>query len=95
MAKGKKTGGGSRKGVPNRATADVRAAIAMVASETAPKLSAWLAEIEDPAKRLDVFIKLIEYHIPKLSRAELTGQDGGPLQVNIVDPTRRPHGPAE
>ena len=44
MAKGKKTGGGSRKGVPNRATADVRAAIAMVASETAPKLSAWLAE---------------------------------------------------
>jgi hypothetical protein len=48
MAKGKKTGGGSRKGVPNKATADVRAAIATLAEECAPKLIDWLREVEDP-----------------------------------------------
>lgn len=83
MAKGKKTGGGSRKGVPNKATADVRAAIATLAEECAPKLIDWLREVEDPAKRIDLFTRLIEYHIPKLSRAELTGKDGGVLQVHV------------
>ena len=31
MAKGKKTGGGSRQGVPNKTTVDVREAIALIA----------------------------------------------------------------
>jgi hypothetical protein len=76
MAKGKKTGGGSRKGVPNKATTDVRAAIALLASRNVSRLEAWLLEIEDPAKRVDLFLRAIEYHIPKLARTELTGKDG-------------------
>jgi len=32
---------------------------------------------------------MAEYHIPKLARTEHTGEGGGPLQVNIIDPTRR------
>jgi hypothetical protein len=82
MAKGIKTGGGSRKGVPNKATADVRAAIALIAERNIEAFEGWLQDIEDPAKRCDVFLRAIEYHIPKLQRTELTGKDGGAIVVN-------------
>jgi len=91
VAKGKKYGG-RKKGTPNKSTADVRAAIAQIAQNNVGKVQQWLEAIEDPAKRVGLFLDLCEYHIPKLSRAELAGEGGGPLQVNIVDPTRR--GPA-
>lgn len=77
-------GGGSRKGIPNKATADVRAAIAIVAEGCAPKIKEWLDAIEDAGKRLDLYLKMLEYHIPKLGRVEVTGKDGGPLEVKIV-----------
>lgn len=82
MAKGHKTGGRA-KGVPNKATADVRAAIAEFASANVDKMTGWLNEIEDPAKRLDLYLRAIEYHIPKLSRAEVTGDGGKPLEVTV------------
>lgn len=69
MARGKKTGGRSR-GTPNKATQDVRAAIALIAERNVQSFETWLTQIEDPAKRCDVFLRAIEYHIPKLSRAE-------------------------
>jgi hypothetical protein len=62
---------GRPKGSINRATADVRQAIAVVATAEAPNISAWLNEIEDPAKRLDLFLRMLEYHVPKLGRLEL------------------------
>ena len=82
--KGKKTGGGSRKGIPNKTTSKVREIIAKLCQGVAPKLQGWLDEVEDPGKRLDLALKLFEYDIPKLGRVELTGQDGGPLQVKLV-----------
>jgi hypothetical protein len=84
MAKGKFTGGGSRAGVPNKATTDVRNAIAVFASAHAATISEWLLAVEDPGKRLDLYFRALEYHIPKLGRTELTGADEGPLQVSIV-----------
>lgn len=84
MALGKKTGGGSRAGKPNKATTDVRAAIAVFASANVGQMSEWLAEIEDPAKKLDLYLRALEYHIPKLARQEHTGEDGGPIVVEIV-----------
>ena len=81
MAKGKKTGGGSRAGVPNKATQDVRAAIAAFASANVGQMSVWLAGIDDPAKKLDLYLKAIEYHIPKLARSEVSGPDGGPVET--------------
>lgn len=47
MAKGKKYGGGSRKGKPNKATADARAAIAMFVDRNAHRLQGWLDAIAD------------------------------------------------
>lgn len=89
MARGKKTGGGSRMGKPNRATADVRAAIAIIAQKNVGKVQQWLEDIEDPAKRVGLFLDLCEYHIPKLARTEITGQDGGPviIQAMLTDDT--------
>ncbi len=83
---------GRPKGSPNRATADVRAAIATFAEGNAHKLQEWLDRVAegsdgvrpDPAKAADLYLRAIEYHIPKLARTEVTGQDGGPVEVSAI-----------
>jgi hypothetical protein len=85
MAKGKKTGGGSRKDRPNKSTARAREAIALFVDNNAPRLQGWLDEIAEsdgPKAALDAFKDLIEYHVPKLARTELTGEGGGPVQLS-------------
>ena len=80
MAKGKKTGGGSRKGSPNKATAVAREAIAAFVDGNADRLQGWLdqiAEEKGPQAAFDAFSTLLEYHVPKLARQEITGKDGG------------------
>jgi hypothetical protein len=72
--------GGRTKGVPNKVTTDVRAAIAQFAQANVGNMTAWLLEVEDPAKRLDLYLRAIEYHLPKLGRMEHTGADEGPIQ---------------
>lgn len=79
--------GGSRKGIPNKATANARAAIAKFVDGNADRLNRWLDEIEEkdgPKAAFQCFSDLLEYHVPKLSRTELTGKDGGALQVNVI-----------
>lgn len=90
MAKGRKTGRRG-KGVPNRATADVRATIALIAERNITSVETWLAEIEDPSVRMNCFLRMLEYHVPKLLRTELSGAGGKALTVQIIDPTRRGH----
>jgi hypothetical protein len=55
-----------------------------VAEQNVEAVHRWLAEIEDPAKRLDLYLRLLEYHIPKLARTEVSGVDGQALQINVV-----------
>jgi hypothetical protein len=86
------TGIGRPKGSPNKATAAVREAIAVFAEGNAHKLQEWLDDIAmgvggnkpDPAKAADLYLRAIEYHIPKLARTEMTGPDGGPVQVSGI-----------
>ena len=83
---------GRPKGSPNKATAAVREAIAVFAEGNAHKLQEWLDDIAmgvggnkpDPAKAADLYLRAIEYHIPKLARTEMTGVDGGPVQVSGI-----------
>ena len=80
MAKGVKTGGGSRKGSPNKATAAAREAIAAFVDGNADRLQGWLDEIhaeKGAEAAFSCFSSLLEYHVPKLQRTELTGKDGG------------------
>jgi hypothetical protein len=86
MAKGIKTGGGSRKGVPNKSTAQAREAIALFVDGNADRLQGWLdqiAEDKGPQAAFDCFTSLLEYHVPKLARHELTGQNGDKIKVQV------------
>jgi hypothetical protein len=47
MAAGRKSGGGSRKGVPNKATAAVREAITRVLEGNAENFGRWLASVAE------------------------------------------------
>jgi len=88
-------GKGRKKGVPNRATADVRATIALIAGRNVTLLQTWLERVgkRDPARAADLLLRMLEYHIPKLARTEMTGAAGGPvqqsLQVTFVPATPR------
>lgn len=89
MPKGVKYGG-RVAGTPNKATQDVRECIAIFAEKNVSKLEEWLNATADgdpsngvkpdPGKAADLFLKAIEYHIPKLARTEHTGEDGGAVK---------------
>ena len=84
MATGYKTGG-RQKGTPNKATNEARQAISLFVEGNIQRLQEWLDRIadDDPQKAFDSFMKVVEYHIPKLSRAEHTGADGGAIEHSV------------
>jgi len=75
--KPKRAGAGRPKGAINKTTADVRAAIALIAEKNVKKLDGWLTRIgrHDPARAMELYLRMIEYHIPKLTRAEIVRPD--------------------
>jgi hypothetical protein len=81
---GAREGAGRPAGVPNKATGEVKAAIAAFTSANVDKLDEWLNSIEDPAKRLDLYFKALEYTMPKLARSELVGDKENPISVSLV-----------
>jgi hypothetical protein len=77
---------GRTKGVPNKATANAREAIAAFVDANAGRLQGWLDEIatrDGPAMAFRCVQDLLEYHIPKLARTELTGKDGEPIHTTV------------
>lgn len=77
--------GGRQKGTPNKATTDVRAAMAQIAQKGVGKFWAWLEKIEDPAARCNVYLRLLEFHIPKLNRTIFTGGEADePVRIEVV-----------
>ena len=80
---------GRKKGTPNKRAnedrADVRAMIAAIAERKILEVETWLNRVakRDPDKALDKYLKLIEYHVPKLQRTEVTGLDGAALSVEL------------
>jgi len=84
---------GSRKGCPNRSTSNAREAIARFVDGNAERLQGWLdeiAETQGPEKAFKCVVDLIEYHVPKLARTELTGGGEGSepvrVRIHLVDP---------
>lgn len=77
-------GPGRTKGVPNKSTAIAREAIARFVDGNAQRLEGWLdqiAEQDGPKAAFQCFMDVVEYHVPKLARTEVTGAAGGPVQV--------------
>lgn len=78
--------GGRKAGVPNKATQNAREAIAKFVDGNSHRLEGWLDQIasDSPEKAFRAFMDVVEYHVPKLARTEVTGADGGAVQVEIV-----------
>lgn len=76
---------GRPKGIPNKNTLKIRNAFQMLLEAKADDLKALIDRIEkdDPARALDLMLKLAEYVTPKLARTEMTGLDGKDLFDNI------------
>jgi len=78
-------GRGRKKGVPNKVTTEFRETIRNLLEKNEKNISKWLDQVaeQDPSKALDHIGKLAEYAAPKLSRAEVTGDGGGPVKSEV------------
>lgn len=76
---------GKKPGTLNKNTRAIREAYQKLTEDNLDNMSLWLHQIaaDDPAKAMDLMIKLSEYIIPKLARTEVTGNDGSDLFKNI------------
>lgn len=86
-AKKPKTGG-RVKGTPNKATVTFKETVTALLQSNSDNIAIWLRQVaedkDDPGRALDLLAKLAEYAYPKLARTEMTGPDGGPMQVEEV-----------
>ncbi len=63
-------GKGRPRGSGNRVTRDVKAAITQIAEHNVDDFETWLRQIKDPARRCEVFLKVLAYHLPQLTKVE-------------------------
>jgi hypothetical protein len=71
--RGRKTGGGSRRGRPNKATQSARELFQALVDGNAHRIQGWLDAVEEeqgPALALKLFIEVADFCVPRLSRAE-------------------------
>jgi len=68
---GQKGRSGRTAGTPNKVTRDVREAMAVFCQNNVDSLHLWVSQVDDPAKRADLFLRALEYHVPKLNRTEV------------------------
>jgi hypothetical protein len=76
---------GKKPGTKNKTTKEIREAYQKLTEENLTNMTLWLGQIaaEDPAKAMDLMLRLSEYIIPKLARQELVGNDGEDLFKNV------------
>jgi len=76
---------GRKKGVPNKQTKEIREAYQRLTESNLNNMSEWLQQVatDDPAKAMDLMLRLSEYIIPKLARQEMVGNDGEDLFKNV------------
>jgi hypothetical protein len=75
---------GRPKGAVNKVTADVRAALAQLAEGNVGRCQEWLDAVAmtNPERALDLYLRIIEYHVPKLARSEIAVE--GELRTGTV-----------
>jgi hypothetical protein len=76
MAKGIKTGGRTT-GTPNKVSKDVREAYQALIESNLENMNSWLTEVskENPAKALELMIRLSDFVLPKLKQIELNDNE--------------------
>ena len=84
-------GKGRPKGSPNKATADVRAAMARFAEEGFEGFMLAWQSIDDPGEKANVYLRALEYHVPKLNRTIFTGGESNePVRIIVEGVTAPP-----
>ena len=86
---GKRDNAGRPKGTPNKITADNREVFNTLLQNNAKNMQGMLDRIaeDNPAKAMELLLKVSEYVIPKLRSAEIK-QDAGfinSIQIEIID----------
>lgn len=78
-------GAGRKKGTPNKITADIRSTIKLLSERNVTGFDALIERVakKDPARAMDLHLKVLEFNIPKLMRTEMTGLDGAALTVEL------------
>ena len=71
---------GRPKGAVNKTTAETRAFLTRISNKLGEKVEEDL-EMMEPKDRVKIWLELQEYLIPKLSRTEITGEDGGMIEI--------------
>jgi hypothetical protein len=75
---------GRKKGSPNKSTKEIREAYQAFVESNVDEFQNWLAQIEDPARRFEIILKISDFFLPKMTRTEVTGADGEDLFKNIT-----------
>ena len=73
-------------GAKAKSTMKAKEMIASFIDGNAARLNQWLEEVyaqDGPRAAFMCFSDLIEYHVPKLARNEVTGPDEGPVELVI------------
>ena len=90
--------GGRPLGSPNKATATAREAIARFVDGNTDKMQGWLEQVANgvydeaegkylvfpnPEKAFQMLQSVVEYHVPKLARQELVGDEKAPVKIQV------------
>lgn len=84
MAKGKKSGGGSRKGQPNKTTAKARELILVAIDSQSEHFNTTMAELraDEPKEWAKIMVKLMDFVLPK--KVDITSDGESFIAPQIV-----------
>lgn len=76
---------GRPQGASSESTKRMKESFSYLIEGNLDRMTDWLDQIaeQDPAKAMDIIIRLSERFVPKLSQQQLTDGDGGDLFKNI------------
>ena len=76
---------GRPKGAANRINAELKEAFALLLENNLEEYERWLERVaeQDPAKALDLALRISERFLPALQRTEVTGADGKDLNMSF------------
>ena len=90
--------GGRPLGSPNKSTSMAREAIARFVDGNTDKMQGWLEQVANgvydeaegkylvfpnPEKAFEMLQSVVEYHVPKLARQELVGDEKAPVKIQV------------